>query len=331
MLLNVQWFYFILARHILKISNETKVGIITVVALVLLFIGYNFLKGNDVFSSEHEFYTDYDNVDGLTISKPVVVNGYQIGRVSDMQLLPNGKIRTHFKIKNEFDIPSNTVARIVSADLLGSKAIVFELGNSTTLAKSGDPLLSDVQANLLEKVEPLQAKVENLVVKLDSVLSAVNTALDKEFQRDFKSSLHSISVSLKNIETITNDVEGLMGSEKIRMSRIMQNLESITNNFHRNNGKINNILANLDSLSDDLAKTEIKATIDNATQVMKNVEVITTRINNGEGSIGLLLNDDKLYHNLNNASESLDNLIKDVEERPGRYIRLSIFGKKDTP
>ncbi|MBD1422254.1 MlaD family protein [Sphingobacterium chuzhouense] len=314
----------------MKISNETKVGIITVIALALLFIGYNFLKGNDVFSRENEFYTDYDNVDGLTVSKPVVVSGYQIGRVSEMTLLKNGKIRTHFKIKNEYDIPSNTVARIVSADLLGSKAIVFELGNSKTMAKSGDPLLSDVQANLLEKVEPLQLKVENLVVKLDSVLSAVNTALDEEFQRDFKGSLHSISVSLRNMETITSDVEGLMGSEKVRFAKIMQNLESITNNFQRNNAKINNILTNLDSLSNDLSKTEIKATIDNATQVMKNVEVITTKINNGEGSIGLLLNDDNLYNNLNSASESLDNLIKDVEERPGKYIRLSIFGKRDT-
>ncbi|NQD72174.1 MCE family protein [Sphingobacterium shayense] len=314
----------------MKITNETKVGIITVVSLALLFIGYNFLKGNDVFSSENEYYTDYDNVDGLSTSKPVVVNGYQIGRVSRMSLLDNGKIRTHFKIKNDYAIPSNTVARIVSADLLGSKAIVFELGNSTTLANDGDPLLSDVQANLLEKVEPLQKKVENLVVKLDSVLSAVNTALDDEFQRDFKNSLHSISISLNNMERITSDVEGLMGSEKIRLAKIMQNLESITDNFKNNNAKINSILANLDNLSSDLSKTEIKATIDNANQAMKDVQAITSKINNGEGSIGLLLNDDKLYNNLNSASSELDSLLIDVKERPGHYIRLSIFGKKDT-
>jgi len=314
----------------LKISNETKVGVITVVSLALLFIGYNFLKGNDVFSRENEFYTDYDNVDGLTVSKPVVVNGYQIGRVSELQLLPNGKIRTHFKIKNEYDITSNTFAGIVSADLLGSKAIVFELGNSKTMAKSGDPLLSDVQANLLEKVEPLQKKIENLVVKLDSVLSGVNTALNEEFQRDFKTSLRSISVSLTNMENITKDVEGLMGSEKVRLAKIMQNLESITNNFKQNNEKINTILANLDHLSEDLSKAEIKATIDNANQAMKDVQAITSKINNGEGSIGLLLHDDKLYENLNSASQELDNLVKDVKERPGRYLRLSVFGKKDT-
>lgn len=314
----------------MKISNETKVGILTAVALALLFIGYNFLKGNDVFVSENEYYSDYDNVDGLVVSKPVVVNGYQIGRVSKMELLENGKIRTRFRIKNNYEIPSNTVARIVSADLLGSKAIVFDLGNSTTMAKDGAPLLSDVQANLMEKVEPLQKKVENLVVKLDSVLSAVNTALDAEFQRDFKSSLRSISVSLNNMENITTEVEDLMGSERLRLSKIMINLESITNNFKNNNDKINNILSNLEHLSDDLSKTEIKATIDNANKAMLEVQAITNKINKGEGSLGLLINDDKLYNNLDSASKSLDHLIKDVKERPGRYIRLSIFGKKDT-
>ncbi|WP_312139657.1 MlaD family protein [Sphingobacterium sp.] len=314
----------------MKISNETKVGALTSIAIAILFIGYSFLKGNNVFSSENTFYTEYDNVDGLAVSKPVLVSGFQIGRVSKLTLQPNGKIRTEFKINNDYDIPSNTVARIVSADLLGSKAIVFELGNSTTMARSGDPLLSDVQANLMEKVEPLQKKIENLVEKLDSVLSGVNSVLDDGFQRDFKSSVHSISVSLKNLEKITSDVDGLMGSEKNRLANIMANLESITNNFKNNNAKINNILGNLDSLSSDLSKTEIKATIDNANQAMRDVQAITNKINSGEGSIGLLIHDEKLYYNLNNASKSLDELVQDLKTNPGKYLKISIFGKKDT-
>lgn len=132
------------------------------------------------------------------------------------------------------------------------------------------------------------------------------------------------------MEKITNDVEGLMGSEKVRLAKIMQNLESITNNFKNNNDKINSILANLDHLSSDLSKTEIKATIDNANQAMKDVQAITAKINKGEGSIGLLLHDENLYNNLNSASSELDGLIKDLKERPGKYLRLSIFGKKDT-
>lgn len=167
----------------MKIANETKVGALTIVAIALLFIGYSFLKGNDVFSSENTFYTVYGNVDGLAVSKPVMVNGYQIGRVSKMTLMPDGQIRTEFKIKKEYEIPSNTVARIMSADLLGSKIIVFNLGNSTTLANDGDPLTSDVQQNLMEKVEPLQKKVENIAARMDSVLVAVNAILDKDFQK----------------------------------------------------------------------------------------------------------------------------------------------------
>lgn len=314
----------------MKISNETKVGALTSVAIAILFIGYSFLKGNNVFSSENTFYTEYDNVDGLTISKPVLVSGFQIGRVSKLTLLPNGKIKTEFKINDDYEIPSNTVAQIVSADLLGSKAIVFELGNSTTMARDGDPLLSDVQANLMEKVEPLQKKIENLVVKLDSVLSGVNSVLDANFQRDFKSSVQSISISLKNLEKITGDVDGLMGSERSRLSNIMSNLESITNNFKNNNEKINSILANLDNLSDDLSKTEIKATVDNANQAMKDFAAITTKINNGEGSLGLLIKDEKLYNNLNNASQNLDQLVEDLKNNPGKYLKISIFGKKDT-
>lgn len=314
----------------MKLSNETKVGAITSIAIAVLFIGYSFLRGNDVFSSDNMFYTDYDNVDGLTTSKPVLVNGYQIGHVSKMYLLDNGKIRTEFKIKSEYEIPSNTIAKIVNESILGSKVIVFNLGNSKTYANSGDPLQSDVQANLMEKVEPLQKKVENLVVKLDSVLSAVNTALDDEFQRDFKTSLRSISISLNNMEKITNDVENLMGSERIRLAKIMQNLESITDNFRNNNSKLNSILSNLDNLSDDLAKSEIKETIDNANQAMKDVQSITDKINKGEGSIGMLVNDDSLYNNLNNASQNLDQLIYDLKTNPGKYLKISIFGKKDT-
>ncbi|MFD2597417.1 MlaD family protein [Sphingobacterium corticis] len=314
----------------MKISNETKVGALTAIAIALLFIGYSFLKGNDVFTSENTYYTEYNNVDGLSASKPVMVNGYQIGRVSSLKMQENGKIRTEFKIKGDYEIPSNTVARIVSADLLGSKAIVFDLGNSTTMARDGDPLLSDIQANLMEKVEPLQHKVENLVVKLDSVLSAVNTALDDEFQRDFKQSLRSISVSLSNVEKITNDVEGLVGSERMRLAQIMMNLESITTNFKKYDGQINSILGNLDTMSNNLAQVEIKETVDNANKAMQEVHAITQKIQNGDGSLSLLINDDKLYNNLNNASLNLDNLVKDLKENPGRYLRLSIFGKKDT-
>ncbi len=306
----------------MKISNETKVGILATVAIVLLFIGYSFLKGNDVFSSDNTYYTTYEAVDGLTPSKPVLVNGYQIGRVSKMILLPDGKIKTEFKIHSHYDVPKNTIARISSTDLLGSKAIVFEMGNSKELAKDGDFLASGVQPNIMDKVEPIQKRIETITIKLDSTLSVVNNVLDKQFQDDFKRSIHSISTSLKNVEGITKDVE------KGRLNRIMANLESITSNFSQNGEKINAIMSNLNNITDKAARLDFEHTMNKVNAAVNDFQEITGKINSGKGSIGLLLNDEALYNNLNNASKEMDNLMKDVKEKPGKYIKLSIFGKK---
>ncbi len=312
----------------MKISNETKVGILATVAIVLLFIGYSFLKGNDVFSSDNTYYATYEAVDGLTPSKPVLVNGYQIGRVSKMILLPDGKIKTEFKIHSHSDVPKNTIARISSTDLLGSKAIVFEMGNSKELAKDGDFLASGVQPNIMDKVEPIQKRIETITIKLDSTLSVVNNVLDKQFQDDFKRSIHSISTSLKNVEGITKDVEGLVGDEKGRLNRIMANLESITSNFSQNGEKINAIMSNLNNITDKAARLDFEHTMNKVNAAVNDFQEITGKINSGKGSIGLLLNDEALYNNLNNASKEMDNLMKDVKEKPGKYIKLSIFGKK---
>lgn len=281
-----------------------------------------------MFSSDNTFYTTYDTVDGLTPSKPVLVNGYQIGRVSKMILQPDGKIKTEFKIHSNYDIPKNTVARISSTDLLGSKAIVFDMGNSTDMAKDGDFLTSGVQANIMDKVEPIQKRIETITIKLDSTLSVVNNVLDKQFQDDFKSSIHSISTSLKNVEGITKDVEGLVGNEKGRLNRIMANLESITTNFAQNGTKINAIMANLNNITDKAARLDFEQTMGKVNAAVADFQNISSKINSGKGSIGLLLNDDQLYNNLNNASKEMDNLMKDVKEQPGKYIKLSIFGKK---
>ena len=185
----------------MKITNETKVGALAAVAIVILVIGYSFLKGNDVFSRENTFYAQYENVAGLAVSKPVLVNGYQIGRVSKLTLLPSGQILSEFKINPEYAIPSNTVARLESTDLLGGKAIIFELGDKQVFAKDGDTLNANIQKNFLEQVEPVQKKAEKIVARLDSVLTSVNNTLSPEFQKNFDRSFASISRTLETLET----------------------------------------------------------------------------------------------------------------------------------
>lgn len=314
----------------MKISNETKVGILAALAIVIFIVGYNFLKGNDIFSSENEFYAKYDTVDGLAISKPVLVNGYQVGRVSALTLQKNGQIIVQFKIDPEYAIPKNTIARLETTDLLGSKAVVFDLGNSLKYAVDGDTLNANVQANLMEQVEPIQKKAEVIIAKLDSLLTSVNTILNPEFQKNINRSFASIARTLETLESTSKTVDGTVSIQARRIDVILANAESISNNLKNNNQKITSIMNNMNSFSDQLAKTQIQTTIENANKAVMELQTAVNKINDGTGSISLLLNDSKLYDNLNNSAKNLDNLMIDVKANPKRYVSFSIFGgRKD--
>lgn len=313
----------------MKLKNEIKVGVLAAAALAVLIVGYSFLKGNDIFSKDNTYYAVYDRVDGLTVSKPILVNGYQIGRVSKMDLQADGRILTQLKVKKSYAIPSNTIAKIISTDLLGGKAIVFELGNSPNYATDGSHLQAGSEKGLMEQVEPIQKKAEDIAAVLDSVLSSINNTINAEFQRDFNRSINSIANSLKNIEGITGQLDALVGKERVRVSDIMAHIESITANIQKNNEQITGLLTNLNQITDQVARANVANTIADANRAVADFQKIVDKINSGEGSIGLLINDTALYDNLRNASKNLDELMIDLKEHPGRYVHFSIFGRKD--
>lgn len=314
----------------MKISNETKVGILASFGIAVFIVGYNFLKGNDVFTKEQNFYAIYDKVDGLTVSKPVLVNGYQIGRVADLTLLQNGKILATFKISPKYDIPKNTIARLESTDLLGSKAVVFDLGNSTSYAVDGDTLNANIQANLLDQMEPVQKKAQVLISRLDSVLISVNGILNPKFQKNVENSFNSVANTLQTLESTSKTLDGMVTVQSKRIDNIMANAESISANLRNNNDQITGILTNFNQISDDIAKANFKQTLDNANKAVADLQAAIAKVNQGNGSLTLLLNDDKLYKNLNNASYNLDKLIIDLKANPKRYVSFSVFGgRKD--
>ncbi len=312
----------------MKISNETKVGILAAFAIAIFIIGYNFLKGNDIFSSENEFYAKYDKVEGLAISKPVLVNGYQIGRVSDLTLLENGQILAQFKIDPKFAIPKNTIARLESTDLLGSKAVVFDLGSSMTYAMDGDTLNANVQQNILEQVEPVQKKAQILISRMDSILTSVNQILNPTFQENINRSFNSIARTLETLESTSKTVDGMVGVQSKRIDNILANAESISANLKNNNQQITNIITNFNTMSDQLAKANFKQTLDNVDKAVADFQAVMNKVNSGKGSAGLLLNDEQLYNNLNNAAQNLDKLMLDLRANPKRYVSFSVFGGK---
>jgi phospholipid/cholesterol/gamma-HCH transport system substrate-binding protein len=313
----------------LKINNETKIGIVTVVGLVILILGFSYLKGNDVFSGSNKFYAIYRNVEGLTLSKPVLVNGFQIGHVSNMTLQSeSGFTVVEFKIDPRYPIPSNTLARLESTDLLGSKAIIFEMGNSRELAENKDTLRADIQGSLAQSLQPVQRKAEVLMEKVDSSLAAINKILNPEFQRNVDRSFLSIANSLQTLEGTTKKIDRLVGAQAGHINGIMTNAEVLTSNLRTSTASLNTTTANFEKVSNDLANSNIRQTLDNANKTMADLQSTVNRINSGKGSLGLLLNDDKMYNNLNEASANLNNLFIDLKAHPKRYVSFSVFGRK---
>jgi phospholipid/cholesterol/gamma-HCH transport system substrate-binding protein len=310
----------------MNISNETKIGAFTAIAITILILGYSFLSGSDVFSGSNKFYAIYKSVEGLSVSKPVLVNGFQIGRVSKMQLRNDGHTIVEFKIDKQYNIPVNTLAKLVSTDLLGQKAIVFELGTSKENAENKDTLRADVQGSLAESLQPIQTKAENLITKLDSSLAAVNKILNPDFQKNVDRSFNSIANSLQTLEGTTKKIDNLVGAQTGHINGILSNAEDVTVNLKNTTGSLTGITNNFQKFSSDLANSNIKQTLDNANKAVADLQQTMSKINSNNGSLGLLLHNDTLYRNLQNASKNLDLLFIDLKANPKRYVHFSVFG-----
>ncbi|MDF2433546.1 MAG: phospholipid/cholesterol/gamma-HCH transport system substrate-binding protein [Mucilaginibacter sp.] len=314
----------------MKISNESKIGALTAISITILILGYSFLSGNDVFSGSNKFYAIYRSVDGLSVSKPVLVNGFPIGHVSKMSLEPDGRTVVELKVRDKYKVPSNTLAKLVSTDLLGGKAIVFEYGNSNTYAEDKDTLKADIQGSLAQSLQPIQTKAENLISKLDSSLASINKILNPNFQKNVDRSFLSIANSLQTLEGTTKKIDALIGNQTDHINGILANTETVSANLKNTTQHLTAISSNFEEVSNDLANANLKQTLDNANKAVAELQEAIAKINSNKGTLGLLLNDDKMYNNLKDASGNLNNLFIDIKAHPKHYVSISVFGgKKD--
>lgn len=314
----------------MKINNETKIGIVTIFSVTMLVLGYNFLRGKDVFTDTVDIYAEYDHINGLKVSNPVLYNGYTIGKITDLELSPKGTIIATLTLKPDFQIPDNSVAKIASQDLLGAMAIEIEFGDSRTFIEEGDTLRAEIEMSLAESVNsevlPVKQKAEKLLGTVDSILISIQYILNPNFRYNIDQSFASIKRSIETLEVTATRVDSMVKYQSARFKTISSNIESITTNLKNNNQRINDILVNLDQISDSLAKVNFIKTIDNANKAISDVALITEKINSGQGTLGQLINDDKLYHNLNQSARDLDKLLIDLRLNPKRYVHVSVFG-----
>ncbi|MEK6477693.1 MlaD family protein [Catalinimonas sp. 4WD22] len=307
----------------MKISKEVKVGTLAVIAGAILYFGIRFLKGTEVLSTNDTYYVVYEDIDGLTSSNPVLINGLPVGYVDKIDLLQQrgNKLLVTLKLDEKVIIGSAATAILTTSDLLGGKAIILEPGDINKPLQEGDTLLAEKEVGIAELV---QAKTLPIVDQLDSTITKLNFILSA-FARDTS----SVTNALENVEGITFEAESLISENRRNLGTIVTNLSILSETLTNEEKGIAPLMTKLNNLADSLNQIEIQSTVQKLDQTLANLQSITQKIQQKEGTMGKLVNDDSLYVSLNQTVADLDSLLVDLKENPKRYVRFSIFGGKD--
>jgi phospholipid/cholesterol/gamma-HCH transport system substrate-binding protein len=311
----------------MKISNETKVGILTIVALVFLILGFNFLKGNNVFSKNKRLYAVFTDIGALDKSNAVKIRGLQVGSVYDIDATNKNLDGIVITINwtKDINIPVNSSASIV-ASLVGSPYIDIEMGNSKQFLKNKDTLVTRINngvfGDLTSQVTPTLSKARTAIDSLTVVLGSVNKLFDPSTKNNIQGIVANLLISSANLQKLLNTETGLL-------AKTIGNLSEVSGNLKTNNDTINSILHNVNSTTQQFAALNFKQTMDSVQASVNQLNAILYKVNHNNGTLGLLMNDRKLYDNLRNTALGLEILVDDIKVHPKRYVNISVFGKKD--
>lgn len=312
-----------------KVKNEVKIGILVAATITLFILGFNFLRGKGLFSSDRKYYTYYDNIQGLQESAVVQLKGYGVGKVSQIQLQDDRRIKVTFTLKKDIKMPKGTVAQLAAADLISGTKIINLLMTNESAYIPENSLVEGKEAggildNLGDQVSPLVGVLQHTVVSLDTLLNTVNNIINDDTRKHLNSSFASLEVALEQLSGLASQLNAQSGN----LAGVIKNANSITGNLASSNERISNTLTNLESFSTSLNKAPIQETVEELQRTASSLQGIVSRINDNNGSLGMLLSDKKLYNNLTNSLGALDTLLLDLKAHPSRYINVSVFGSK---
>jgi phospholipid/cholesterol/gamma-HCH transport system substrate-binding protein len=320
----------------MNIRREFLIGVLVVLSIVLLYFGLSYLKGVNLFQKQQRYYGVYDNAAGLQVSNPVILNGYKIGIVKGVRLNDDGsgKILVEVLLRDDnLRIPKDTQLEIYDADLFGGKAIQLILGSSSELAENKDTLATSLSLGLAESVkqqiEPLKEKSSQLFASVDSVLANIRTILSKEQTQNLAQVFENLQNTIANLENTSYTLNAILSDNKGKLSSIFENVNAISANLRSNNEALTNAIHNASHFTDSLAKLNLANTLSQVDQALQGVNKITRQINNGEGSLGKLIQSDSLHNQVLMASQSLDLLLNDMRVNPKRYLSFSMIGRKE--
>ena len=306
----------------MKISKEVKVALLVISGIILFIFGFNYLKGQNILGSSRTFYAVYDNVEGLTASTPVTINGLPVGKVINIGFIGDGsgKLLVTLLVDSKFQFSKNSKAELYETGLIGGKAIaIIPAFDNAENAKSEAYLIGGVKAGLTELVNqrltPLQEKIEKVMSSTDVLLANLNDVFDDKTKVNIKTSIGDLKTIISNFKETSKSIDILMVSNKDKLNNSLSNVE--------------NISSNLTKVTDSIADANIGQTVKSLESTLKNFDSILAGLEKGEGSMGKLLKDDALYNNLKGASKEMEALLEDIKLHPKRYFR--ILSKKEIP
>jgi phospholipid/cholesterol/gamma-HCH transport system substrate-binding protein len=304
----------------LKLSREIKTGIIVVGGILLFIMGFSFLKSTPIFNNSKTFYAVYKHVGGLQPGTQVSINGFSVGNVNNITFKNrSGDLLVTFSVDSNFEFSKNSTAELYDTGIIGGKGIqINPVFDGAPFAQSGDTLLSNIKPGLTDllqqKLAPLQSKIEGAVSNADSLLINFNEVLDEETKRSLRESIKGLNVTVQSFQSSAATLNTLLADNKTKLDSSITNINTITTNFS--------------VLSDSIAQVGLTNTIRNLEATISNLDKMLAKIEQGEGTLGKLVNNEELYNNLTEASKELDLLLQDFRLNPKRYVNVSVFGKK---
>ncbi len=318
----------------MKISNETKVGALTAIAITLLILGFNFLRGKTLFKTGHFIYAKYANTKGIMVSNPVYINGFQVGAVFEIENIDKNlsTILLTIKLKDYYNIPVNSSA-VIKENALGTPSIEIRLGNSPKGMLTGDtiPTASDpgMIGELMNKLGPVSDQLKNTIQTLDVVLKNINTVFDPATKNNLQEVIGNMNKTTASLIGSAASIEKMLHQQSGAIAKSMDNVNSFTKNLSDNNEKVSRTLSNVEKTTDQLAKADITGSVAQMKLALEKLNTVMGKLESQDGSLGKLINDKALYTNLNNTVHSANILLDDLRIHPKRYVQVSVFGKKD--
>ncbi|MFK7899247.1 MAG: MlaD family protein [Cyclobacteriaceae bacterium] len=313
----------------MRFSKETKIGLLIVITGAILYVGFNFLKGRDFFSSSNKYYVLYDNIEGLTLSNPVIINGYAVGRVSDITILheKNDALLVKLDVSGDLVLRDGAKAKLASPDLLGGKVIELIQGSSEgEIKESGDYLKGVKEKGLAATLEEKATPVLNT---LDTAISSLNRYFDDALSQSIRNSVYNTEASTKFIRKSTEEIYGVLGANTATIDTTVKNLNIASSQVNQLLTSTNVLIGEkMNRFVDSLNSLELNKIITSASNAANQLERVMSSIDGKEGSLGKMIHDPSMYNNLNTTLTDLDFLLVDFQANPQRYVNVSVFGGK---